>query len=126
MNVHIIGGGNLGASIAIGIAKFTTGNQVTVTRRNTSSILHLEKLGITVSTDNKHQIQEADIIILTIKISIYLLGCRPINLSFFLDDSVTGCFIAGLAILPSTRAFALILAVNSDALSIIIILLIKI
>jgi pyrroline-5-carboxylate reductase len=54
MNVHIIGGGNLGASIAIGIAKFTEGNQVTVTRRNTKSILHLEQLGVTVSTDNKH------------------------------------------------------------------------
>lgn len=67
MNVHIIGGGNLGASIAIGIAKFTEGNQVTVTRRNTKSILHLEQLGVTVSTDNKHNIQDADIIILTIK-----------------------------------------------------------
>lgn len=67
MNVHIIGGGNLGASIAIGIAKFTEGNQVTVTRRNTKSILHLEQLGVTVSTNNKHNIQEADIIILTIK-----------------------------------------------------------
>ena len=67
MNVHIIGGGNLGASIAIGIAKFTTGNQVTVTRRNTASILYLEQLGVTVSKDNKHNIQNADIIILTIK-----------------------------------------------------------
>lgn len=67
MNVHIIGGGNLGASIAIGIAKFTTGNQVTVTRRNTANILHLEPLGVTVSKDNKHNIQNADIIILTIK-----------------------------------------------------------
>ncbi|MFM6938973.1 MAG: pyrroline-5-carboxylate reductase, partial [Aquirufa sp.] len=67
MNVHIIGGGNLGASIAIGIAKFTESNQVTVTRRNTANILHLEQLGVTVSTDNKHHIQDADIIILTIK-----------------------------------------------------------
>ena len=67
MNVHIIGGGNLGASIAIGIAKFTTGNQVTVTRRNTTNILHLEQLGVTVSKDNKHNIPNADIIILTIK-----------------------------------------------------------
>lgn len=67
MNVHIIGGGNLGASIAIGIAKFTKGNQVTVTRRNTANILHLEQLGVTVSKDNQHNIQNADIIILTIK-----------------------------------------------------------
>jgi pyrroline-5-carboxylate reductase len=67
MKVHIIGGGNLGASIAIGIAKFTEGNQVTVTRRNTANILHLEQLGVTVSKDNQHNIQNADIIILTIK-----------------------------------------------------------
>ena len=67
MKIHIIGGGNLGVSIALGIAKFSKNNQVTVTRRNTASILHLENLGITVSSDNTHQIQEADIIILTIK-----------------------------------------------------------
>jgi pyrroline-5-carboxylate reductase len=67
MKIHIIGGGNLGVSIALGIAKFSKENQVTVTRRNTASILYLEQLGITVSTDNTHNIQEADIVILTIK-----------------------------------------------------------
>ena len=67
MKVHIIGGGNLGVSVALGLARFSKNNQITVTRRNTSSILHLEELGITVSKDNKHNIQEADIIILTIK-----------------------------------------------------------
>jgi pyrroline-5-carboxylate reductase len=67
MKVHIIGGGNLGVSIALGIAKFSTINQVTVTRRNTSSILYLEKLDITVSKENTFHIQEADVIILTIK-----------------------------------------------------------
>ncbi len=67
MKVHIIGGGNLGVSIALGIAKFSKNNQVTITRRNTSSILYLEELGVTVSTDNKQDIQKADIIILTIK-----------------------------------------------------------
>jgi len=67
MKIHIIGGGNLGVSIALGIAKFSKENQVTVTRRNTASILYLEQLGITVSTDNTHNIQEADIVVLTIK-----------------------------------------------------------
>lgn len=67
MKVHIIGGGNLGVSIALGIAKFSTNNQVTVTRRNTASILHLQDLGITVSSDNTHKIEEADLVILTIK-----------------------------------------------------------
>ncbi len=67
MNVHIIGGGNLGVSIAIGIAKFSKNNQITVTRRNTASILYLKELGITVSSDNKQNIQQADVVILTIK-----------------------------------------------------------
>ena len=67
MKIHIIGGGNLGVAIAIGISKYSSENQVTITRRNTESILHLEQQGITVSSDNKHQIQDADIIILTIK-----------------------------------------------------------
>jgi pyrroline-5-carboxylate reductase len=67
MKIHIIGGGNLGVSIALGIAKFSKENQVTVTRRNTASILYLEQFGITVSKDNTHNIQEADIVILTIK-----------------------------------------------------------
>ena len=67
MNIHIIGGGNLGVAIAIGASKYSKGNKITITRRNTSSILHLEKLGITVSSNNTHQIQEADLIILTIK-----------------------------------------------------------
>ena len=67
MKIHIIGGGNLGVSIALGIAKFSENNQITITRRNTASILHLENLGIQVSTDNTHQLETADIIILTIK-----------------------------------------------------------
>jgi pyrroline-5-carboxylate reductase len=50
MKVHIMG--NLGTSIAIGISKFSKNNQVTITRRNTASIAHLENVGITVSSDN--------------------------------------------------------------------------
>jgi pyrroline-5-carboxylate reductase len=62
MNIHIIGGGNLGTSVAKRIAKFSTNNNVTVTRRNVSKIEHLKELGITVSTDNTHCIEQADII----------------------------------------------------------------
>lgn len=67
MKIHIIGGGNLGVAIALGISKYTKENQVVVTRRNTDSILYLEKNGIQVSSDNTAKIEEADIIILTIK-----------------------------------------------------------
>lgn len=67
MKVHIIGGGNLGVAIAIGINKYTKGNQVTITRRNTESILELKDQGIIVSSSNTENIEEADVIILTIK-----------------------------------------------------------
>jgi pyrroline-5-carboxylate reductase len=66
MKVHIIEG-NLGTSIAIGISKFSKNNQVTITRRNTASIAHLENVGITVSSDNTHNIEDADVVILTVK-----------------------------------------------------------
>jgi pyrroline-5-carboxylate reductase len=99
MKVHIIGGGNLGASIAIGIAKFTEGNQVTVTRRNTASILHLEQLGITVATDNKQNIQDADIIILTIKpyqVDTVLVEILPVIANKTIASAVSGLSIENL------------------------------
>jgi pyrroline-5-carboxylate reductase len=99
MKVHIIGGGNLGASIAIGIAKFTEGNQVTVTRRNTKSILHLEQLGVTVSTDNKQNIQDADIVILTIKpyqVDTVLAEILPAIANKTIASAVSGLSIENL------------------------------
>ncbi|MFI0491661.1 pyrroline-5-carboxylate reductase [Flavobacterium sp.] len=99
MKVHIIGGGNLGVSIALGIAKFSTTNQVTVTRRNTSSILYLEKLGVTVSTDNTHHIQEADVVILTIKpyqVNTVLAEILPAISNKVIASAVSGLSIEAL------------------------------
>ncbi len=67
MNIHIIGGGNLGVAIALGIVKYTDNNHVTVTRRNVESIQHLQEKGILISSDNSHDIQKADLVILTVK-----------------------------------------------------------
>lgn len=67
MNIHIIGGGNLGVAIALGISKFTSGHQLTITRRNIESIQYLTQKGITVSSNNTQEIQKADVIILVIK-----------------------------------------------------------
>ena len=66
-NIHIIGGGNLGVSLAIGISKFSADSRITVTRRNIQQILYLEKFNIRVSSDNLLDIDKADIIILTVK-----------------------------------------------------------
>jgi pyrroline-5-carboxylate reductase len=67
MKVHIIGGGNLGQAIAIGLSKYAPEYKVTVTRRSVKFIEHLKEKGITISDDNTHKINEADIVILTIK-----------------------------------------------------------
>jgi pyrroline-5-carboxylate reductase len=99
MKIHIIGGGNLGVAIAIGIAKYTKKNQVTITRRNTESILYLEKEGITVSTDNKHQIQKADLIILTIKpyqVDAVLEEILPVIKNKIIASAVSGLSIETL------------------------------
>ena len=67
MNIHIIGGGNLGSAIAIGLVQFTTGNSITITRRNVQLIENLKEYGIATSADNTAGISEADVVILAIK-----------------------------------------------------------
>ncbi|WP_310377326.1 pyrroline-5-carboxylate reductase [Flavobacterium sp.] len=99
MKVHIIGGGNLGVAIALGIAKFSQNNQVTITRRNTASILYLEKSGITVSADNTHQIVDADVIILTIKpyqVDVVLNEILPLISNKTIASAVSGLDIETL------------------------------
>jgi pyrroline-5-carboxylate reductase len=99
MKIHIIGGGNLGVSVALGIARFSKNNQVTITRRNTASILYLEELDITVSKDNKHQIKEADVIILTIKpyqVDTVLAEILPVISNKVIASAVSGLSIESL------------------------------
>jgi pyrroline-5-carboxylate reductase len=99
MKVHIIGGGNLGVSVALGIARFSKDNQITITRRNTSSILYLEELGITVSKDNKYTIDQADIIILTIKpyqVDEVLAEILPVISNKVVASAVSGLSIENL------------------------------
>lgn len=99
MKIQIIGGGNLGVAIAIGISKYSSGNQVTLTRRNAGSIQYLEQQGITVSSDNKHQIQDADIIILTIKpyqVDVVLEEILPAIKNKIIASAVSGLSIESL------------------------------
>ncbi|TRX23617.1 pyrroline-5-carboxylate reductase [Flavobacterium franklandianum] len=99
MKVHIIGGGNLGVSIALGLTRFSKNNQITVTRRNTTSILYLEELGVTVSKDNKHNIQDVDVIILTIKpyqVNTVLAEILPLVTNKVIASGVSGLSIEAL------------------------------
>ena len=99
MKVNIIGGGNLGVAIALGISKFSKNNQVTITRRNTASIMYLETLGITVSSQNTYNIQEADLIILTIKpyqVDVVLSEILPALSKKIIVSAVSGLSLESL------------------------------
>jgi pyrroline-5-carboxylate reductase len=101
MNIHIIGGGNLGVAIALGISKYTTGHNITITRRNTESIEYLTQKGITVSSDNTHEIQKADLVILTIKpyqTTTVLSEITPLISGKTIASAVSGMTIENLQI----------------------------
>lgn len=65
----IIGGGNLGASIAEGLLKsrFVDASNIIVTRRHTAALDSLATRGVVVTSDNQKAISESDVIIVAIK-----------------------------------------------------------
>jgi len=80
--IAIIGGGNLGSSIALGLvnSKAYQPNQITVTRRKLDRIKNLKEVGINTISDNSEAVAHADIVILAIKpyqIKDILIEIRP-------------------------------------------------
>lgn len=67
--IAIIGGGNLGASIAEGLIKdhFVAPENITVTRRKVNLIQSLADKGVHTTSDNAAAISNADIVILAVK-----------------------------------------------------------
>lgn len=99
MNIHIIGGGNLGVAIAIGLSKYSKNANITVTRRNTESIRYLEQSGITVASDNTFQIRQADVIILAVKphqTGIVLNEIAPLTTGKTIVSAISGITIETL------------------------------
>jgi pyrroline-5-carboxylate reductase len=70
MKIAIIGVGNLGYSIAVGILsqkKDIKCQSLYLTKRNTSSLSHLEKLSVVkLTSDNKRAVKYSDVIILAV------------------------------------------------------------
>lgn len=68
-NITIIGGGNLGSAMAQGLLqkKFCLPEQITVTKRNPSTLTSLQEKGIKVTSDNIDAVKNADIVILAVK-----------------------------------------------------------
>jgi pyrroline-5-carboxylate reductase len=101
--IAIIGGGNLGASIAEGLlkSKFVTPKQLIVTKRNINTISHLQKIGVVVTNDNAWAIQQASTIILAVKPYNYqtILGNVAKHIQakkHVLISVITGTFISDL------------------------------
>ncbi|HVB02092.1 MAG TPA: pyrroline-5-carboxylate reductase [Chitinophagaceae bacterium] len=67
--IAIIGGGNLGTSIARGLlqAKFIAPGELVITRRNISTLSAFREQGVEVSTDNAKAISGSDVVILALK-----------------------------------------------------------
>ena len=67
--IAVIGGGNLGGAIALGLLhskQFKSGH-ITVTRRKIELISDLADKGINVHSDNEQAVKKADIVILAVK-----------------------------------------------------------
>ena len=67
--ITIIGGGNLGTAIATGLIKseFVSPQQITVTKRNTTTLTGLAAIGVNALSDNALAVKNADVIILAVK-----------------------------------------------------------
>lgn len=95
MKIVVIGGGNLGTSIALGIAKFTEGNTLVVTRRNLETIRFLEDSGIQLSSDNNDAVTNADVVILAVKpfqVTNIITALRP-----HLKQKIVASAVSGLS-----------------------------
>lgn len=67
--IAIIGGGNLGASIADGLilSEFSRPVELTITRRNLSTLSRFSERGSMVHSDNKKAVRDSEVIILAVK-----------------------------------------------------------
>jgi pyrroline-5-carboxylate reductase len=69
MKIAIIGGGNLGTAIAEGLlkSKFCKAADISITKRNISTLKALSDRGIFVTANNNEAIKKSDLILLAVK-----------------------------------------------------------
>ena len=67
--IAIIGGGNLGTSIAEGLisSKFSKAADITITRRNINLLEGLRKKGVVVTSNNNEAVKKSEVVILAVK-----------------------------------------------------------
>lgn len=67
MKIHIIGGGNLGSSLALGFYSFVKYCKIIVTQPDLDRIEYLKNDRISISSDNLKEIELADFVFITVK-----------------------------------------------------------
>jgi len=67
MVVAVIGAGVIGSAVARSLAQSGYDGRVTATRRHVEQLRDLEKIGVTVTEDNRRAAREASIVILCVK-----------------------------------------------------------
>ena len=103
--ITIIGGGNLGTAIAEGLikSKFCKATDITVTKRNISTLQELADKGVTVTTDNELAVRNSELVILAIKpfqVSEVVNGLKnELTAKHLLVSVVTGVLINEIELL---------------------------
>lgn len=69
MKIAIIGGGNLGTAIAEGLlnSKFSKAADITITKRNISTLKPLSDRGVQVTASNNEAVKKSELILLAVK-----------------------------------------------------------
>ncbi len=101
--IAIIGGGNLGTAIAEGLikSKFCKPADITITKRNITTLDHLVKKGVIVTSDNNAAIRSSELVIMAIKpfqVSEVLNSIKKdLTAKHILASVVTGVLINDIA-----------------------------
>lgn len=121
--IAIIGGGNLGTAIAEGLIKsgFILPEHIIITKRNISTIKHLEEKGVMVSNNNAEALRFADLVLLCVKpfqVNEVLTALKDeFTPNHVLVSVVTGVNIQQLAGLQSKK-IAIVRAMPNTAIAI--------
>jgi pyrroline-5-carboxylate reductase len=100
--IAIIGGGNLGTAIAEGLlkSKFAKAQDITITKRNISTLKALSDKGVAVTADNRLAVKNAQVVILAIKpfqVKDVLEGVKKeLTAGHILISVVTGVMVADM------------------------------
>ena len=100
--IAIIGGGNLGKSIAEGllVSEFADPGEIIITRRNTILLKPFSEKGVQITTDNALAVRQSDVIILAVKpfqaASVLESFAKELDPGKLLISVVTGVLISDI------------------------------